>query len=42
MLLIVVEDLLDGLNTGVFVTLVGLASCLLVPVEDLLDMRVDG
>jgi hypothetical protein len=37
MLLVVVEDLLDGLNTGVFVALVGLAGRLLVPVEDLLD-----
>ena len=35
MLLVVVEDALDRLNTRVIVTFVVLASCLLVPIEDL-------
>ncbi len=34
-LLVVVEDLLHGLDTRVFVALVGLAGGFLVPVEDL-------
>ena len=36
-LLVVVEDLLDGLDTRVFVALVGLAGGFLVPVKDLTD-----
>lgn len=35
MLLVVVEDLLHGLDTRVLITLVVLASALLVPVKDL-------
>jgi hypothetical protein len=35
MLLVVVEDLFDGDDAGVFVALEGLACCFLVPVEDL-------
>lgn len=34
-LLVIVEDALDGLDAGIFITLVGLSSLLLVPVEDL-------
>ena len=36
-LLVVVEDLLYGLDTGVFVALVGLSGGFLIPVKDLSD-----
>jgi hypothetical protein len=36
-LLVVVENFLDGLNTWVVVTFVGLASVLLIPVKNLLS-----
>ena len=38
MLLVVIEDALDRLNTRVIVTFVVLASCLLVPIEDLVKV----
>lgn len=40
-LLVVVEDLLDGLDSGVLVALVGLAGRLLEPVKDSADERRD-
>ena len=40
MLLVVIEDALDRLNTRVIVTFVVLASCLLVPVEDLVKVML--
>ena len=39
MLLVVIEDAFDRLNTWVIVTFVVLASCLLVPVENLVMVR---
>ena len=39
MLLVVIEDALDRLNTRVIVTFEVLASCLFVPVEDLVKVR---
>ena len=40
MLLVVIEDALDRLNTRVIVTFVVFASCLLVPVEDLVKVML--
>lgn len=40
-LLIIVENLLDGNNTRVFVTLKGLASRLLVPIQDLCGREIN-